>query len=168
MCTGLELFLIGATTVSAVAQVQRGQQQKKMANFQAAQADADAHAEVEAGQVRADKVRKQLKAARGAAATDFAASGVKIGTGTPLVIDQEIVDDNEENALQEILYGSRKGTRLEQEASGLRLAGKNAEREGFMGAAGSVLSGGAQYYGGGWKRVRAEQSPAPVEDRVLR
>ncbi|EKR4490728.1 hypothetical protein P8G55_004913, partial [Salmonella enterica] len=44
MCTGLEVAAIGASVLSAGGAVYSGQQQKKMSNYQAAQAEADAEA----------------------------------------------------------------------------------------------------------------------------
>jgi len=159
MCTGLEIALIAGTVISAGAQIQAGQQRKKAANFQAAQNELDAQAEREAAQVRAEKIRKQAGRVRGEAKADLAASGVSVDAGTPLRIDQEIVRTSEEEAQQEILYGGRRGGRLEQEAQGLRMAGANAQTEGYYGAASSVLAGGATYYGGGWRsRARGQQS----------
>lgn len=167
MCTGLEILLIAGTAVSAGTAYVQGQQQKKFNNFQAAQATADAAAEREAGAVRADKTRKMGRAQQSEARAALAAGGVEVGSGTPLVIDDEIFKRSEEDALQEILYGSRRGDRLDQEGQGLRMAGSNAGTAGTMGAVGSVLSGGAQLYGGGWRRVGAQQRPAPVEDRSV-
>lgn len=168
MCTGLELFLIGSTVVSAGSQIAQGQQQKEFANFQAAQADADAQAEREAGIVAASKTRKAGKYTSAEATAALSGSGVEVTAGTPLKISQQIARNVEEEAMQEMLYGTRKGARLNQEATGLRAAGKNAARRGIVGAAGSMLSAGATLSSPGWKRVAAEQAPAPVEDRTVR
>lgn len=167
MCTGAELFLIGSTVVSAGTQIAQGQQQKKFADFQAAQANADAQAEREAGVVAANKTRKQGKYAQAEAAAALAGSGVEVTAGTPIRIDQQIARNVEEDALQEILFGTRKGERLDQEAVGLRASGKNAARNSLFGAAGSILSAGATMNSPGWKRVAKEQAPAPVEDRYV-
>lgn len=150
--------MIAATTLSAATQVQQGQQRKKAANFQAAQADLDAGAERGAAEVRAEKIRKAYGRTRGEAKADLASSGVSVDAGTPLRIDQEIVRTGEEEAAQEILYGGRKGARLNQESQGLRMAGTNAQTEGYYGAGSSILAGGASYYGGGWRsRARGQQ-----------
>ena len=44
MCTGVEIAAIGASVLAAGGAVYSGQQQKKMSNYQAAQAEADAEA----------------------------------------------------------------------------------------------------------------------------
>ncbi|EJV4038249.1 hypothetical protein V7I58_004912, partial [Salmonella enterica] len=55
MCTGLEVAAIGASVLSAGGAVYSGQQQKKMSNYQAAQAEADAEAAQAAARVEADR-----------------------------------------------------------------------------------------------------------------
>lgn len=168
MCTGLEIFAIASTAFSAVSSIQQGQQQQKYADYQAAQANADAQAEREAGQVQAKQVRKAGKYQQAEATAALAASGVEVGAGTPLKIDQQIGRNVEADALNTILYGTRTGARLDQQAQGLRASGSNAAAAGVRSAFGSVLSAGSSYYGKGWGSVRAEQPPAPVEDRVIR
>ena len=44
MCTGVEIALVASSVLAAGGAVASGQQQKKMANYQAAQAEADADA----------------------------------------------------------------------------------------------------------------------------
>lgn len=167
MCTGLEMMLIASAAMSATSAISEGKQKKDYANFQANQANADAQAEREQGVVEAGKIRKQGKYTSAEATSSLAASGVEVGAGTALKIDQQIARNTEEDALQQILFGTRKGARLDQEATGLRAAGKNAQRAGFMKATGSLLSAGASLSSPGWKRVAMEQAPAPVEDRVI-
>jgi hypothetical protein len=153
--------------MSAASAISEGKQKKDYANFQANQANADAIAEKEHGIVEAGKIRKQGKYTSAEAASALAGGGVEINAGTALKIDQQIARNTEEDALQQILFGTRKGGRLDQEATGLRAAGKNAQRAGYMKATGSLLSAGASLASPGWKRVAAEQAPAPVEDRVI-
>ncbi|VEI70647.1 Uncharacterised protein [Serratia quinivorans] len=58
MCTGVEIALVASAVLASGAAVAQGQQQKKMANYQAAQADADADAAKAAARVQADRIRK--------------------------------------------------------------------------------------------------------------
>lgn len=171
MCTGMEIFMIASTAVSAVSQIQQGEQKRDYANYQAAQANADADAEREAAQVRAEQIRKAGRRTQSEARASLAASGIEVSGGSAVTIDDKIAYNTEEDALNEILTGTRRGARLDQEAVGARAAGDNARTAGYMGAFGSVLSSGASYYGSGWKgarTVRAQQAPAPVEDRTIR
>jgi hypothetical protein len=164
MCTGFESMMIGFTALSAANQITQGNQAKGFADFQAAQANADAQAEREMGDVRADKVRRAGTRQQSEARAALAASGVEVGAGTALKIFEDISGDTEEAALQDILFGTRKGARLDQEAQALRAAGKNARTAGLMGAGGSILSAGATLTKPGWKRT---QAPAPVEERSV-
>ena len=59
MCTGLEVAAIGASVLAAGGAVYSGQQQKKMSNYQAAQAEADAEAAQAAARVEADRIRRR-------------------------------------------------------------------------------------------------------------
>lgn len=168
MCTGIEgLFattagkvFAAATAFSAISSIQQGQQEKKFANFQAEQANADAQAAREQGQVTAEKIRKAGKFQQAEAVAALAASGVEVTAGTPLRIADEIKKRVEQDAFAEMLTGQRQGTRLDQEAQGFRAAGKNAAARGAQRAVGSVLSAGAEYYGPKWN------VKAPVEDRT--
>ncbi|ENL2449233.1 hypothetical protein AB4X14_005018, partial [Salmonella enterica] len=81
MCTGLEVAAIGASVLSAGGAVYSGQQQKKMSNYQAAQAEADAEAAQAAARVEADRIRKAGRAQAAQANAALAASGVDTGEG---------------------------------------------------------------------------------------
>lgn len=150
MCTGMEILMVASTAVQAIGSISKGEQEEDYRNYQAAQMQADADAEREAGEVRASKVRKAAKGTKSEAVAALAASGVEVGAGTPVKIQTQIIDNAEEDALNEILYGERKGKRLDQQAVAERQAGERASSAGYMGAAGSILSGGAKV-GSGWK-----------------
>lgn len=152
MCTGMEIFSIVSSGFQMVSQMNKGSQQQDMANYQAAQAQADAQVEREVAQVNADKIRKAAKSQQSSARSALAASGVVADAGTPLMIQGDIIDRGEQDALTELLTGSRKGQKLDTEASGLRVAGKNAKAQATSGAVGSLLSTGGSLgskYGGG-------------------
>lgn len=201
MCTGMEILQVVATAFSAVQSINRGKEQQQFydaqaaeqerraaverqnAEFQAAQADADAVAEREAGEVRASKTRKLGRSQQKEARAALAAAGVEVGAGTPLKIESAIGANAESDALQEILYGTRKGARLDQQAGLLRQygaqteaagaasaglsrqAGENAADKGTADAFGSVFSSGAKLLGDGWKRTaKAKTETYPLGD----
>ena len=131
MCfSAMTMFQIAASAMSAMSSISKGQQQQDMANYQAAQANADAQVEREVAQVNADKIRKAAKSQQSSARSALAASGVVADSGTPLVIQGDIIDRGEQDALTELLTGVRKGQKLDSEASGLRVAGSNAKAQG--------------------------------------
>lgn len=158
MCTGIEwtfgnILAAASAGMQAMSSISKGQQQQDMANYQAAQAQADAQVEREVAQVNADKIRKAAKSQQSSARSALAASGVVADAGTPLMIQGDIIDRGEGDALIELLTGTRKGQKLDTEASGLRVAGSNAKAQGYAGAAGSLLATGGKLgskYGGGF------------------
>ncbi|EAT7397495.1 hypothetical protein H1E60_003369 [Salmonella enterica] len=154
MCTGVEIAAIGASVLAAGGAVYSGQQQKKMSNYQAAQAEADAEASKAAAKVEAERIRKagQAQAARANAA--LAASGVDTGEGTALRIQSGIVGDAEQDAFQTILTGNNQGARLNAQAQADRISGNNAATAGYINAGSSLLSAGGKAYSG-WKAAKA-------------
>ena len=135
MCTGIEIAAIGASVLAAGGAVYSGQQQKKMSNYQAAQAEADAEA-------------AQAAAAR----ASLAGSGVDTGEGTALRIQSGIVGDAEQDAYQTILNGANQSSRLNAQASADRISGRNASTSGYISAGSSLLSAGGTAYNG-WKKA---------------
>ena len=164
MCTPFEWMMVAATTVQVSSQMQQaerleqeGRERQELGNFQAQQAEADAVAEREAGEVRAGKIRKAAKSQQSEAKAALAAGGVEVTAGTPVRISQTIRQNAEEDALNEILYGDRKADRLEQDAALARQGGARARAgassaagSARMSAFGSAFSGGAEV-ARGWK-----------------
>jgi hypothetical protein len=150
MCTGLEMAAIGASVLAAGGAVYSGQQQKKMSNYQAAQAEADAEA-AQAARVEADRIRKAGRAQAAQANASLAASGVDTGEGTALRIQSGIVGDAEQDAYQTILNGTNQSARLNAQASADRISGRNASTSGYISAGSSLLSAGGTY--NGWKKA---------------
>lgn len=150
MCTGVEIAAIGASVLAAGGAVYSGQQQKKMSNYQAAQAEADAEASQKAARVEADRIRKAGARQAAAANAAMAASGVETGEGTALRITSGITEDSEQDAYQTILNGANSASRLQAQAQADRFSGNNAATAGYINAGSSLLSGGAKAYNG-WK-----------------
>lgn len=153
MCTGVEIAAIGASVLSAGGAVYSGQQQKKMSNYQAAQAEADAEAAQAAARVEADRIRKAGRTQAAQANVALAASGVDTGEGTALRIQSGIVGDAEQDAYQTILNGANQSARLNSQAQADRISGKNAAMAGYIGAGSSLLSAGGKAYSG-WKSAK--------------
>jgi hypothetical protein len=152
-------FATGASALSAISSINKGNQAQRMANYQAAQAQADAQVAREVAQVNADKIRRAGKSQQSAARSALAASGVITDVGTPLMIQGEIVSNAENDALTELLTGVRAGQQLDYQASGLRVAGRNAKAQGYAGAAGSLLTMGA-----GRSRYLTRKAQPSLED----
>ena len=145
MCTGLEIIL-GATALSVGGQLMAGEDRAKEAEIQGAYA-------LDAATQTAKNIRKAGKAQQGAANVALAASGVKLGEGTALEIQNTIDQNVQQDALSAILSGQRTKSAMQREAD-------NARKNSYYGAAGSVLSAGAQASRGGWKsRAKPADNP---------
>lgn len=167
--------MVAATAAQVVGQMNKadqleeeGAQRRQMGEFQAQQAEADAVAEREAGEVRASKVRRQGKSTQSEAKAALAASGVEVGAGTPVRIAGEIARRVETDAAEEILLGTRKGRRLDQDAQLFRQGGERAYTAGQsaadstrVSAFGSVLKGGAEI-AKGWKTAAKRDRSADI------
>ncbi|CNG65694.1 hypothetical protein [Yersinia intermedia] len=153
MCTGVEVALVASSVLAAGGAVASGQQQKKMANYQAAQAEADAQAQASAAKVQAEKIRKAGAAQASQANAALAASGVETGEGTALRITSGIVGDAEEDAVTTILSGRDSAARLNAQAQADRISGKNSANSGYISAGSSLLQGGSTAYSG-WKKAK--------------
>lgn len=146
MCTGLEVLMLAGTAVSTISAIEQADAAKDRGRALAQMAEKDAALEREAAGKRAESIRRAGRAQQSEARAALSASGVEVSAGTPVRIQREIGRLAEEDAMEELLYGSRAGERLEDQASMQRRAGRNAQRAGYLDAGGSVLSGGARAY----------------------
>lgn len=152
MCTGMEILMAAGTAMSVMGQVQQGQQQREMYNTQAQQTLNDSAYRADAAKAQAEKIRKAGRAQVGEANASLAASGVKLGQGTPLEVQKTITQNAEEDALSAILSGKRTTAAAQEEARLLGKAGDNAVTNSYYGAASTVLQAGGTYARGGWKK----------------
>jgi len=161
MCIDPITLLMISTAVSTVGSIVQGNQQADMMDYQRRQAEADAQASAEQGQVQADKIRKAGRLQQSEAKAALAASGVETGAGTPVKIVSEIWKNTEQDAQQAIIGGNRQAANLQSEASASAIAGRNARTAGYLRAGGSLLQGG---YGiaQGWRTAPAATSSASL------
>lgn len=153
MCTGVEIALVASSVLAAGGAVASGQQQKKMANYQAAQAEADAEAAKASARVEAERIRKAGRQQAAAANAAMAASGVETGEGTALRVTSGIAGDAEQDAYQTILNGVNSSNRLQAQAQADRISGSNAATAGNISAGSSLLSAGRTAYSG-WQKAK--------------
>lgn len=153
MCTGIEVALVASSVLAAGGAVAAGQQQKKMANYQANQAEADAEASRAAAKVEAERIRKAGREQASQANAALAGSGVETGAGTALRITSDITGDAEQDAYQTILNGTNQGARLSSQAQADRISGRNSATSGYINAGSSLLAAGGTSYSG-WKKAK--------------
>ena len=141
MCISAGMLSMISTAVSVISSLSQASQKQDYYDYQAEQARADAQAEREAADVRAEKIRKLGTKQQSEAKAALAGAGVEVGAGTPVRIAQQIQKNAEEDARQELLYGERQAKRLEASADGYLIAGDNAMDAGMLRAGGSLLEG---------------------------
>lgn len=137
------ILLAASTAVSVAGTVMQGNAQKKMYNAQAQQALNESAYEADAYKQQADKIRRAGRAQVGETNTALAASGVKLGTGTPLELKKDIIQRSEEDALTAIMQGGRATQAGSEQASLYGKAGKSATNTAMAKAAAIAI--------GGWK-----------------
>jgi len=147
--TAAMVALVASTAYSAYSSVQQGKQAQLNADAQSEQAQIDADNAASAAKVQADRIRKLARNQAGEANAALAASGVEVGAGTALNINQEIYQNAEEDAVMTILNGENQRQRGYVDAQNISAYGKQQRSAANSQAIGSVLSAGADY--GMWK-----------------
>lgn len=148
---GVEVALLAMAAVSAVGTVMAGQAQQEQYNAQAQQALNTAAYEADSYKQQADKIRRAGKAQVGETNAALAASGVKLGEGTPLELKKTIIQRSEEDALTAIMQGGRAKSAGAEQASIYGKAGDSAVTNSYFSAAKTVLGASVDYNRGGWK-----------------
>jgi hypothetical protein len=161
MCTGASFALYAmaaSAAVSTISAIAQGEQQKKWADYQARQAEADAAAERSAAEVHAEKIRKMARTQAGEANASLAGSGVEVGEGTAMNINKDIYANAEEDAVMTIFGGADRAARGNAEAAGYRIKGRQAQQAGYLNAASTIL-GAAGSIAKGWKQGTNATTP---------
>lgn len=118
--------------------VQDAERATAMGVYQQKQADADASVQQSEAQIQARQIRDAGDRQRSAARAAMAGSGVTVGVGTAELIDKEINQNSEQDALLSIYQGDNR-------AQQIRASGKIAADEGA--ATGRSLAYGSEYQG---------------------
>jgi hypothetical protein len=87
------------------------------------------------------RVRKSAEKLKGTQRAAFAASGVELGTGSPLLVLADTAREAEIEALTVRNRGEIKATGFEREAVGQKFVGEQQRRAGDSGAKSTILSG---------------------------
>lgn len=146
--------IAAATAYSAYSSVQSGKQAQLNADAQSEQSQLDADNAASAAKVQADRIRKVARAQAGSANAALAASGVEVGEGTAVNINEDIYGNAEEDAVMTILNGENAKKRGYVDASNTSLYGSQQRSAANSQAVGSVLGGAAQL-GSMWKASAA-------------
>lgn len=150
----ITLTLIAATVMTAGSQVYNGVKQNQIAETNAELSRRQGNQEQDAAIAQAEKIRRAGKATAGQATAAAAASGVSIGDGTPVRINEQIYNDSENDAYSTLLTGSRRKQSADDQAGVLINEGRAARTSGYLNAGATVLSAGSSY--GKWKTSQSK------------
>lgn len=134
--------VVGAI-VGAAGGISQAQAAKKQANFQANVARQQAESERLAAAEQERDYRKAQSSRLAQIRASMGASGTDTSTGTSLLALADFEGESERNALRIRSGGDIRASRLDQEGSLYRTAGKTAESAGYGRAGSSLLSGAA-------------------------
>jgi hypothetical protein len=163
---------IAFAAVQTYGQIQQGRTAKANANADADALQAQAAFARDDAQGQALRIRREGTQARGQALGAVVASGVKVGEGSALDAERQVMTDYAQDEYLAILTGERQARGLNTEASNRRRAGRDAMRAAYFQAGTSLLSAGANgMRAGGWRSngpgFSGTQMPAPVETRII-
>lgn len=136
---------VSSAVVGAGAAIYSGQQQKAAANSNAELQRRQGEQDADAAMAQAEKIRKAARAQAGAANAALAGSGVSVGDGTAVRINEQIYKDSESDAFNTLLTGSRRQATSNAQSSILINQGQAAQTGGYLNAGASLLSAGASY-----------------------
>jgi hypothetical protein len=162
MCDPLTITMASAG-VQAVGAVSQGRAAKSQAYGEAGQLDYQAALERDNAVAEAALIRRAGDRARGETLAGIAGAGIKIGEGSALDAERQVMEDAEVDAQLALLTGDRSARSLEASAKQRRAAGRAASRAGYMQGFTSLLSAGSRGYFTG-----AQQAPAPIVSRDFR
>lgn len=131
--------------LSAYGQMQAGQAAKQSALYRAAVADNNAKATLARGEFETQQVYRQGAQRLGAQRAAMGANNIDIGFGTALDIQRDTAEPTGIDAATTRYNALLAGTDQSQQAGLMRAQGAAAQTAGYIGAAGSILSGASQF-----------------------
>ncbi len=146
MCDPVTMLVVAGTAISAGGAIQQGEQAAAMGNYQNAQAQADAEAAKGDALIQARQIREAGKRQKSAATAASAASGFSINDGTAELINNQIDQGAEQDALTATLSGKAQAQRLRAQGEAAKIGGENARTAGYVSAIGSGMKAAS-----GWK-----------------
>lgn len=161
MCDPVTM-MVSAMGVQAVGSIAGGRAAKSQAYGEARQMEYQAAVERDNAAAEAAVIRRMGERARGEALAGAVASGIKIGEGSALDAERQVMEDAAVDEYMALLTGERNARSLELSAKQRRAAGRAARNAGYLGGFTSLLSAGAKGFSAG------QQAPAPIVYRDTR
>lgn len=163
---GLEVATLAAVgaAVSAVGTVASGVMSFQQARSQAAAQEQQAAFARRQAQIDADEFRRRQKRLLGTARATRGATGVDLLSGSPLLVDDDTIDEIVFQTERIRQGGDITATRLEQQAGYTRAAGTSALAGSVLSAGGSFLTsdvGSGMFGGSGGSKPPPVPRPRP-------
>lgn len=131
----------GGSLFSAMGQDRAGKAEQQAANYSAKVEEINAAADRDKADVESDDYRRAQSRKLAASIAARGASGVAIGSGTPLQVSEDVVREIELGASRIGHEGAAKANARENQATLDRTRGKNARTAGRIQAGATLLSG---------------------------
>lgn len=165
MCDPVTMVFAG---VQALGQVTQGRVANTNAGAEADMLDFQGRQAMDDAQGEAQRIRRAGREARGETLAAISASGVKVGEGSALEAERQVMTDYTQDEYLAILTGQRQQRAANLEAGNVRRAGREARRASKTQAAVTLLGTGAQSMrAGGWRSngpgFSGTQIPARIE-----
>lgn len=151
---------VASAGVAATAAIMSGEQAKETADTNAELARRQGVAEQDAALAQAEKIRRAARSQAAEANAGLAASGIAIGEGTPVRINEQIYANAEQDAYATLLTGSRRASNANAQATISEWQGQNAQTAGYLNAGATLLSTAAKV-GKGWNSTPSSVSAGP-------
>jgi hypothetical protein len=139
------IFSLAGTFLSAAAAKSQADAQAEAAEFNARVREIEAQSERDVAGAKAEDFRRQEGRKRATAIAQTAASGVTL-EGTPLLVDEAIVNEIELGANRVTHQGDVRATGLENQAELDRSKAKNFRKAGSINAGATLLSGFGSFF----------------------
>lgn len=138
---------LAGTAMSAVGQMNAGKAEAQAARYNAQVNEMNAAAERDKSAVEAEDFRRQNARKLASSIAARGASGVDIGSGTPLMVSEDVVREIELGASRIGHEGAAKSTAYKNQATLDRARAKNASSAGRIMAGATLLSGAGSILG---------------------
>ncbi len=154
------IIMVAATALSAYSQYSQGQQAQAQSEFQskidynnAVAAKYQAENAARLGEIEVEELRLAQARGRAQGETAYAASGVQLGSGSPLSWSMDYAEQGARDIEMSRYNTAANVYGFDRQAQNLRLqgqltkqAGKNAAQSSLLSTAGTVASGASSYY----------------------
>lgn len=131
---------VAGGVLSGVGQMQAAKAAASADEYNARAAEMTARAEREAADEEARDTRRKLMGRRASSIADRGASGVALA-GTPLMVDENVMQEIELDVARTAHRGATKATSLENQATLDRMSAANRRRAAPLSAGASILGG---------------------------